>query len=129
MSVIQDSREVVKLVANLANAELLEKVTKLNGEVVDLSGQTVELQQQVFDLRRKLAEAEEKLRLTGEVEREANGYYFRKGESVGLCPRCWESDRKLISVVHMLNEGRQRFACPACKSAYLALPDRNIPPS
>lgn len=126
MSVISDSREVVKLVANLANAELLEKVTKLNGEVVDLSGQTVELQQQVFGLQRKLAEAEEKLRLTGEVERADSGYYYRKGDTVGLCPRCWEKDRRLMSIALVASNLGTRWTCPDCKTSYHAVPTRKL---
>ena len=118
MSLISDSREVLKLVSNLANAELLEKVSKLNEEVLNVSGKNVELQQLCYELKARLADAESKLKLAGELQRHTNGYYYQLGDSVARCPRCWEKDRVLISIVQLGEPGKRYIGCPECKTKY-----------
>jgi hypothetical protein len=59
MGIVQDSLQVVKVAARLANPELLERVTALNEQVLDLSSKNVELQERVFGLGRELQQANE----------------------------------------------------------------------
>lgn len=122
MGILQDSLQVMKIAARLANPELLERVTALNEQVVELSSKNVELQERAFGLDRELQQAYEKLRLIGEVERRDNFVYL-KGETAPSCPRCFDVDRK---IVHIIETREPKIGihplCPECKTNFGVYP-------
>jgi hypothetical protein len=122
MGIVQDSLQVVKVAARLANPELLERVTSLNEQVLDLSSKNVELQERVFGLEKELQQANEKMRLVGEVERR-DDFVYLKGETAPSCPRCFDVDRRLVHIVETRDPktGIHPF-CPECKTHFAVYP-------
>jgi hypothetical protein len=122
MGIVQDSLQVVKVAARLANPELLERVTALNEQVLDLSSKNVELQERVFGLGRELQQANERLSLIGEVERR-DDFIYLKGEIAPSCPRCFDVDRR---IVHIVETRDPRIGihpvCPECKTGFGVYP-------
>lgn len=104
MGIVQDSLEVVKLAGKFANPELVERVTKLNEQVLELSSKNVELQEKVFSLAKELQQASEKLRLIGNTKRK-NGFIYHQEEPEPCCAHCFDTEKILIRIVekHDLN--------------------------
>jgi hypothetical protein len=122
MGILQDSLQVMRIAARLANPELLERVTALNEQVVELSSKNVELQERAFGIDRELQQAYEKLRLIGEVERR-DDFIYLKGETAPSCPRCFDVDRK---IVHIIETRHPKIGihplCPECETSFAVYP-------
>jgi hypothetical protein len=122
MGIVQDSLQVVKVAARLANPELLERVTALNEQVLELSTKNVEFQEQVFRLEKELQEANDKLHLIGEVERR-DDFVYLKGETAPSCPRCFDVDRRLVHIVETRDPKMGIHPlCPECKTFFGVYP-------
>lgn len=117
MSIVQDSLELVKIAGQIANPELVERVMKLNAQVIDLSAQNLEFQQRMFQLESELQRSQDKLKLIGEVERRG-GFIYRKDATEPCCSRCFDVDRKLVHIVVTRTRDMGIHAtCPECKTA------------
>jgi seryl-tRNA synthetase len=120
MGIVQDSLEVVKLAGKFANPELVERVTKLNEQVLELSSKNVELQEKVFSLVKELQDAGQKLNLIGNIKRR-NGFIYHEGEPEPCCAHCFDTEKVLIRIIekHDLHSmsGSTPF-CPRCKNSF-----------
>jgi hypothetical protein len=120
MGIVQDSLQVVKVAARLANPELLERVTALNEQVLELSSKNVELQERVFQLDKELQQANEKLTLIGQVQRKG-GFIYHEEEPEPCCAHCFDTGRILIRIVEKYDpvsfSGSTPF-CPHCKTIF-----------
>jgi hypothetical protein len=122
MGIVQDSLQVVKVAARLANPELLERVTALNEQVLELSSKNVELQERVFGLEKELQQANEKLRLVGEVERR-HDFIYLKGAPEPCCPHCYDADKILIRIAEVRDpKVGIHPTCPHCKTRFGVYP-------
>jgi len=123
MGILQDSLEVVKFAAKLANPELIQRVTALNEQVLELSSKNVEFQQRVFELERQLQQSNDKLVLVGEVERK-DGFVYVKNDPEPCCPRCFDVDKRLVRIAEMRDKSIVGIqpTCPQCKSAFVRYP-------
>jgi hypothetical protein len=122
MGIIQDSLDLAKIAGKLANPELLERVTKLNEEVLELSAQNVELQRRVFALEKELEELSQKLTVVGETERR-HGHVYLKGDTTPHCSRCFDVNRKMVHLVSTrLPQIGMNAICPECKTIYSPWP-------
>lgn len=122
MGIVQDSLEVVKLAGRFANPELIERVSKLNEQVLELSSRNVEFQQRVFQLEKELQLANERLHLIGGVERK-HDYIYEKGQTEPCCPRCYDVDRRIVHVIETRDPkiGIHPY-CPQCKTGFAVFP-------
>jgi hypothetical protein len=122
MGIVQDSLEVVKLAGKFANPEMVQRVTKLNEQVLELSSRNVEFQQWIFELEKEIRIANEKLHLIGAVERKRD-FIYEIGHTEPCCPRCYDVDRRLVHII----EGRDAKIgahpyCPQCKTSFGVFP-------
>lgn len=106
MGVIEDVKEVVKLVQSIDNIDLYRKILDLQAEVTGLVQDKLQLTQQVRDLTEKLA-------IQGSLEFRDEGYWRKcdDGKEDGpFCTACWDSDKKLVRSVPIRNV----YGCPVC---------------
>jgi len=108
MGVIEDIKEVVKLVQSIDNIDLYRKILDLQAEVTGLVQDKLQLAQQVQDLTDKLA-------IKGSLEFRDEGYWRKcdDGKEDGpFCTACWDSDKKLVRSLLV----RGVYGCPVCGS-------------
>lgn len=106
ISTIKNISEIVKKYNDL---ELMKKIVELQTEVFDLQMENLALKKQVTSM-------DEREKMT---RREPHGYYYKEGEEVPHCPRCWENDGKAITLPaltdYVVGPGR---ICRVCKHHY-----------
>lgn len=103
---IKNISEIVKKYNDL---ELMKQIVALQMEVFDLQTENLALKKQIAGLNER-----EKM-----ARREPHGYYYKEGEEVPHCPRCWENDGKAITLPaltdYAVGPGR---VCRVCKHHY-----------
>ena len=119
MGLLESSREVLKIAAQIANPELVTAATKANVEALELSAKNMELHKLAGDLLNQVKELQEKLKLSGEVFVEGD-FAYREGDQAAYCVRCWDVDRRLV---HVIRVAGQRMSgdpgCPECKTRWV----------
>ena len=102
-------------IATIKNiSELIKKYNDL-----DLMKQIVDLQQEVFDLKMENLQLKEQIaKLSSKekmVRREPHGYYYKDGEDVPHCPKCWEGEGRAVTLPksdkHGMYIGRRCRVC------------------
>jgi hypothetical protein len=125
MGLLDSSMEVMKLAGKIANPELVQAAMKANVEALELSSKNLELQRKAGELERRVSDLEAKLKLTGQVFREA-GFVYLEGDPDGYCSRCWEVDHSLVHIIQMhFGKDGVKPGCPECKTAMWHHPPRN----
>src|SRR5579864_5635598 len=87
-------------------SELVKKYNDLElmREIVELQTQVFELQQENLTLKKERTERQD-MQMSG-----PHGYYFRAGDEVPFCPKCWEGDGKTVHLppekVYVVGHGR-----------------------
>lgn len=95
-----------------------EKVTELQNSLLEISSRNLEIQQQAQSLTSERDELRTKLFTHGKVQR-VGRLYFEESSDDGCCTRCWEVDRRLVSIIpHQDAKGYRKWGCPQCKSLY-----------
>lgn len=94
------------------NIELTKQLLEIQKEMQDL-------QQENFELRKEITELKELD--SKEIEYDDNRtavYEVKEGNKKEgpYCTRCWEVDRKLVSVHIVKKSMRDAYACPQCES-------------
>ena len=112
MSLIENTKEIAGLIKKLGDIDLYRKIIELEAEIIDLSRDKHELAREVESLR-------EKQKVRAEM-RFTDPFYYRASDPIPFCPRCWESDEKLI---HMRSsegvDGRHYVSCRVCNTVEL----------
>ncbi len=102
-------KNISELIKKYNDLELMKQIVTLQMEVFDLQTENLGLKKQIAGLTDR-----EKM-----VRREPQGYYYREGEEVPHCPRCWENDGKAITLPaatdYVTDHGR---ICRVCKHHY-----------
>lgn len=97
-------------------AELQAALLDAQGEALDLQERVARLQEENLELSEQLRERDER---SGIAERlyYARHAYWRKDEEAcsAYCPTCWDSDHKLLHLMHVANHAGY---CIVCKKAY-----------
>ncbi len=102
-------RNISELIKKYNDLELMKQIVALQTEVFDLQMENLALKKQIGGLSER-----EKMK-----RREPHGYYYKDGEEVPHCPRCWENDGKAITLPapenYVIGPGR---ICRVCKHQY-----------
>jgi hypothetical protein len=96
-------------------SEIVKKYNDLElmRQIVDLQSQVFELQQENLALKKERAE-----RLDMQM-RGPHGYYFKDGDEVPFCPKCWEGDGKPVHLPADIDYfGFHGRICRVCKQDY-----------
>jgi hypothetical protein len=102
-------RNISELIKKYNDLELMKQIVTLQTEVFDLHMENLALKKQI-------AESNEREKMK---RREPHGYYFKEGDEVPHCPKCWENDGKAITLPapedHFSGRGR---VCRVCRHRY-----------
>lgn len=118
MGIIEDTKEVVKLVQQIDNIELYRKILDLQGEVLELVQQNREKDQTIEQLKKTME-------LKGKMICERSAYYQVDDEgkkiSGPFCTNCFDNEyatRRLVSGFQPKGQnGHSHWwvQCPKCK--------------
>jgi hypothetical protein len=81
-------KNISELVKKYNDLDLMKQIVDLQQEVFDLKAENLTLKEQISKLNTK-----EKI-----VRREPFGYYYKDGEDVPHCSKCWEGDGKAVTL-------------------------------
>src|SRR5258706_16411285 len=106
---ISTIKNISELIKKYNDLELMKQIVALQTEVFDLQMENLALKKQIAGLSER-----EKMN-----RREPHGYYYKDGDEVPHCPRCWENDGKAITLPAPADYaiGRGRI-CRVCKHQY-----------
>jgi hypothetical protein len=108
-------KNISELIKKYNDLELMKQIVALQTEVFDLHLENLALKKQIVALN-------ERAKMT---RREPHGYYFREGDEVPHCPKCWEDAGKAITlpaaVDYITDRGR---ICRVCKHHYAEGPSQ-----
>lgn len=101
----------------------------LYGQIVEYQSEVLKLQKRNMELEKKLAAAEARLELKEKMTYRAAApssavmYYWREGDPVPFCPKCWEGNEKVmhLSEAEAWNGGVRR-SCLQCGTTYYEQP-------
>ena len=135
MSLIENAKDAVKLVQQIGNSELYEKLIALQSDALAMADENWNLKEQVRSLEQQLEEQKKLLDVTEDMEYvEDGGFYVRKserdnGKSISYCPLCFKSDGKIVPLYPDpgFNRGcykcglhNERYETAACRERKLA---------
>jgi hypothetical protein len=105
--VIELTKDVVRLVKDIQNIELLQKMCDLQNEVFALNDTNRTLREQVTNMERALA-------LRDRLVFEGNFYWLRDGDKRDgpYCMRCYDREKDARRMV-AFDRGNE-FGCPSC---------------
>jgi hypothetical protein len=104
---IKNISEIIKKYNDL---ELMKQIVALQTEVFDL-------QTENLDLKKQIARINEREKM---IRREPHGYYYKDGEEVPHCAKCWENDGKLITLPATADHGSfVGRRCRVCNHLYI----------
>ncbi|HYV97616.1 MAG TPA: hypothetical protein VE967_09195 [Gemmatimonadaceae bacterium] len=126
LSAIKSAAEIVKVIrsadAGMEKAELKLKIAELAESLADARLAVVDAQEQIITLQRQLTEAARLAEVHERVERRNSVYYLRDADSESgpYCPRCYEVDRKLVSLRPPPRPMRHlgQWQCPNCDKLF-----------
>lgn len=101
MGIIDNAKDVVKIVQQIDNVELYRKILDLHSEIMELVEKNTELKSQVKDLT-------EKLEFHGTLEHR-DGAYWKTDGTGPFCMRCWGKEKALRPM-----NGTDVYDCPVC---------------
>ena len=104
MSIVENIKDVAKLVQQLDNVELLSKIISLQTEVYSLVQENLNLKDEISLLEKNAV-------LSEELIYKDNAYW--KNNDGPFCSNCWDNEKKLIRI-HSTDKIRGH--CPNCKT-------------
>ena len=113
MGIVSEGVDLLRLANKVQNADLYKQLAEWIDKVT-------ELQRENDGLREERNELSEQLRLKGTLQR-INGHVFVEGDDEEICPRCAESELKLIHLIphRSSRPPYQRAWCPKCEIEFL----------
>jgi hypothetical protein len=102
-------KNISELIKKYNDLELMKQIVALQTEVFELQTENLTLKKQIVSLSEQ-----EKM-----TRREPHGYYYKVGEEVPHCPRCWEKDAKAITLPATAEHGSYvGRRCRVCNQLY-----------
>jgi hypothetical protein len=113
MSIIENAKEIAKLVQQMDNIELYKKIIDFQLELIDLVEQNRTLRTEIILLH-------EKLELKEKLIYENNAYWIKKDDDSKdgpFCSNCW--DTKNLTVRMLIYDNEEKYhSCPNCKFGF-----------
>lgn len=106
MAVVETIKEVAKLVQQINNMELYQKILELQVQIRELLDEN-------HASKRRIRELEEGQSIQESLEFRHNMYWRRtaSGEEGPFCSGCWDAHRKLMRLLTLKNGV---LSCPGC---------------
>ena len=107
MSIVDNAKEIAKLVKKYNDQELYEKIVNLREQILALREDNLKLKEQI-----------KKIEAAGDIEkkiiREGNCYYFAddSDRKNPYCIPCWDYEKKLVGLII----GQGTIKCYICMS-------------
>jgi hypothetical protein len=99
-------KTIAELVKKYNDLELMKQIIALQTEVFDLETENLTLKKQATE-REKMH------------RKEPHGYYYKEGDPVPHCPKCWERDSKAITLPALTPSGTVTGRlCRVCEYYY-----------
>ena len=122
MDPLNTLKDISALVKKYNDLELMRRIVDLQQEVFDLQQTNLDLQKQIAALRES-RQAEGSM-----IPRPPFNYYYRDGDPVPFCPKCWENDKKPIHLPESEPwSGGIRRDCRVCNETYWEKPPGSGP--
>ena len=102
MGLIENAKNAAKLVQQIGNIELYEKLVSLQQDAMSVLDENWKLKDEVRSLKEQLAEQKRLLAITDDMEFvEDGGFYIRRSEKVAgrnipYCPLCWTAGKAAV---------------------------------
>lgn len=104
MSILSDTKELVKLIQQLGNVDLYQKIVNLQSEILELTEENRNLKERL--------QKKEKM-----VFRKP--FWYREGDETPHCPKCWEAEEKTIHLIGPSDSDiGPSYECPHCKQFF-----------
>ena len=123
MDTLDKIKELASLVQKVGDIDLYRRIVELQGEVVELSTRN-------FRLEKKCAELEGELNKKKALSHHKQ-LYFSEGDPIPYCPRCWETNDKLIHLFRSRGQyaaGVHGWECHTCLYDYFTKGDEEFHP-
>lgn len=112
MGIIDTVKDVAILVQKADNIDLVKRVLALQTQAQEMLDENRTLKARVEELEKLLSFAK-----TVKFE---TPFYSAENDSIPLCARCWEVNKKAVHVVSIYKGADgDRWDCPECKYMYL----------
>jgi len=89
-STVQTAKTAIELAKHTKDSDLRNSVSEVLDHILDLKAKVLELDEENRWLKQQIS-ARAELERRGEF-----GYWFKRGETDPLCPRCYEGSGKLV---------------------------------
>ncbi len=120
MDIFGTLKDVSQLVKKYNDIELMKRIVELQSQVFDLQQTNLRLQEELSQIKQESAD-ELAMQMSGPMN-----YYFRKGDPVPFCPKCWEGQRKAIHLPEAEPwSGGIRRDCRVCNETYWEKPTQS----
>lgn len=125
MGIVENAKDVVKLVQQLDNIDLTEKILGLQADVLGLIEEKHTLQAKVRKLEEQLESMQQEFATDADLSLKNDCYWRTTDEAPGpYCTRCWNVD----SVLVQMHRGAGGWAiCPHCDTRARAWPEEPQP--
>lgn len=112
MGIIDTAKDVAILVQKADNIDLVKHVLALQTQAQEMLDENRASKARVEEL--------EKLLTFAKTVKFQAPFYFAENDSIPLCARCWEVNKKAVHVVSIYKgSDDDRWDCPECKYMYL----------
>jgi hypothetical protein len=102
MSLIDSAKDAAKLVQQIGNIELYEKLIAIQQDALSLIDENRSLKDQIRDLKDEIGQIKKRVDLSDDMEYvEDGGFYIRKseraaGKNIPYCPLCWTASNGAV---------------------------------
>ncbi|MBS1702856.1 MAG: hypothetical protein JST12_14425 [Armatimonadetes bacterium] len=110
MTIIEATKELVRLTGNMQNIEL-------RTTIADIQDKALGLQEENASLREKIRDLEESLRMKNKLVPRLNSYWAQRKdqpEDGPYCTVCWDTKRQAVRMIKVGTAGQ--FDCMGCGS-------------
>jgi hypothetical protein len=120
MGLIETAKDAAKLVQQIGNIELYEKLVAIQQDAMSILDENWKLKEQVGFLKQELEKQQRFLTIDADLEYvEDGGFYIRNsdkeaGRNIPYCPLCWRVDKALVPLNPM--SGRGSYQCSVHKT-------------
>ena len=120
MGLIETAKDAAKLVRQIGNIDLYEKLVTLQQDAMSILDENWKLKEEVRSLKQELEKQQRLVAIDADLEYvEDGGFYIRKsdkeaGRNIPYCPLCWRVDKVLVPLNPM--SGRGSYQCSLHKT-------------
>lgn len=111
MSIIDNARDLAELIKKYNDQDLYQRIVTLREEILELREENIALKEEATRLKNAQT-------IAAKLIRKGNRYFMEddQKEERPFCLTCWDSDRKLVSLLESSNRWGSYIHCTICKA-------------